>query len=380
MKFFRNKLTSAKRVKTSETPGSINSATINVLLGADIGKKGSGSAEPENQHLASLYEEIEKLNIAIHPFSRKALLQRCDVVHIHWPEWLVRWHEIPFALFDIVTVLGLLYFARARGAAIVWTAHNLEPHEVTRPRLWRLYNAIFQTQLDLAISLNGAGPKLLSSRYPRLQSVPFCVVPHGHYCNQYARISNTADVRRNLELDEKPTLLCFGQIRPYKNIPMLVRAWKELPLPRPQLVVAGRTSSSDLEQAIRVEALGVDDIRLLLSFVSKEEVSGIFSVADAVVAPYDSSSALNSGVAHLALSLSTPAVVNDNPANRYLQEVFGAEWIWLCNGTPEDAMRAALDAVSASRPEKPDLSMINYDRLATMTRQAYLDAIQLRRV
>lgn len=94
--------------------------------------------------------------------------------------------------------------------------------------------------------------------------------------------------------------------------------------------------------------------------------------------PYMARSALNSGVAHLALSLSRPAVLNDTPANQDLRDVFGPKWVWLCDGTAEDALRTALVASATTRPETLDLDMIDYKRLAAETLRAYSDAIATR--
>ena len=330
----------------------------------------------DNPCLQLLFTEVAKHGVRVSPFSGKvSLLRRYDVIHVHFPEWLVRWRNSWMAPFDIVSILGLLWLARRRGSALIWTGHDLEPHELSHPWLWRFYSKFFISQVDLLISFSKGATALLVDRYPQLASVPTVVVPHGHYRDYYTAPPDATAFREDLRLDDRPILLCFGLIRPYKNIPGIIRAWKQLPGPRPQLVIAGRPMDPELAEIIRSEAGDSSDIHLLLRFVPPDEVPTIFAAADVVLMPYLARSTLNSGVAHLALSLDRPAVLHDGPANRDLRDTFGAEWVWLCDGTAEDTLRVALAAVAAPRPEVPDLQSLEYEQLAAATLRAYLAAI-----
>jgi beta-1,4-mannosyltransferase len=329
----------------------------------------------DNPSLLLLFSEVMRHGVKISPYSSKRnLLGRPDVIHIHFPEWLVGWKRPWIAPLEVVAVLGLLWLARRRGAALVWTGHDLEPHELSRPRLWRAYNRFFISQVDVLISFSDGATSLLVERYSQLAGVPTVVVPHGHYRDYYTAPPKAAILRKELNLDHRPVLLCFGLIRPYKNLPGIIRTWRQLPEPRPQLVIAGRPMDSEMAEVIKQEAGDSTDAHLLLRFIHDDEVPTIFEIADVVLMPYMARSALNSGVAHLAFSLSRPAVVNDTPANQNLRDVFGGEWVWLCDGTPEDALRTALVAAATTRPKTLDLDVINYKRLAAETLCAYSDA------
>jgi beta-1,4-mannosyltransferase len=333
-----------------------------------------------NPFFTLLFAEAANRDTRINAFSRKALLlRRHDVIHIHWPEWHVRWEAIRSALTDIATFITLLWLARRRGAAVVWTGHNLEPHEIPRPRLWRFFQRCFLSQVDLLISFGEGATSLLENRYPQLAQVPVSIVPHGHCRDYYPAHPDVAALREELALDERPVFLYFGLIRPYKEVPALIRSWKHLPVPPAQLIVAGHPQTPELETAIRREAVGAKDVHLILRVIDDDEVPTLFAAADAVIMPYGARSALNSGVAHLALSLARPVVVNDTVANRDLRDAFGPDWVWLCDGTPEGTIRVALDAAAASRSEEPDLSALDAARLGAKIRQAYSEAMVSRR-
>lgn len=329
----------------------------------------------DNPSLLLLFSEVTRHGVKISPYhKKKILLSRPDVIHIHFPEWLVSWRRPWLAPLEVVATLGLFWLARRRGAALVWTGHDLEPHELSRPRLWRAYNKFFISQVDVLISFSQGATSLLIERHSQLARVPAIVVPHGHYRDYYTAPAEAAILRKELKLDDRPVLLCFGLIRPYKNLPLIIQAWRQLPEPRPQLVIAGRPMNSEIAEIIKREAADFNDVHLLLRFIHDDEVPTIFAIADVVLMPYIARSALNSGVAHLAFSLSRPAVLNDTPANQNLRDVFGDEWVWLCDGTPEDALRTALVAAATTRPATLDLDVINYKRLAAETICAYSDA------
>jgi glycosyltransferase involved in cell wall biosynthesis len=361
-------------IDASGSPAELEPTVVNVLMSP------SPEELADNPFLALLFAEAVRCGTRISAYSRKyLLLKRYDVIHIHWPEWHVRWKTIPRALFDMATFLSLIWLARLRGAAIVWTGHDLEAHEVSRARLARLFHRLFVSQVDLLISFGEGATALLVDRYPRLARIPVSIIPHGHYRDYYTACPDVATFRDEFRLDQRPVVLSFGLIRPYKNIPALIRAWKQLPVPRPQLIVAGRPLTTELEMAIRHEADGAKDVRLILRFINDEEVPTIFAAADSVIMPYAARSALNSGVAHLALSMGKPAVVNDTAANRDLQGTFGSDWVWLCDGTPEEALRVAVEAAIAERPAAPDLSVVDAARLGAETRRAYSNAMASRR-
>lgn len=333
----------------------------------------------DNPSLLLPFSDVARNGVQIRPFSGKAsLLGPQDVIHIHFPEWLVRWKSLWVASFDVVAIVGLLWLARRRGAVMVWTGHDPEPHELARPRLWRVYSRLFLSQVDLLISFGDGATALLFNRYPQLARVATAVVPHGHYRAYYQSRPDVAALRGELGLDQRPVLLCFGLVRPYKNVPGIIKAWKQLPQPRPQLVIAGRPMDAATAEAIMREADGAADVHLLLRFIPAEDVPTLFAASDVAILPYIARSALTSGAAHLALSLNTPAVVNDTPVAQDLRDLFGKEWVWLYDGTAEDAMQQALAAPAAARPPELDLRTLDYGQLAAKTHRAYADAIMAR--
>jgi glycosyltransferase involved in cell wall biosynthesis len=329
-----------------------------------------------NPYIALLIDAARARGDRITYFSSRALLRRRDIVHVHWPESLIRWRSLRLSVYDIARVTLMLRFARARGARLVWTGHNLEPHEIARPFMWRLYSRLFVAQVDLLVSTGPGAARALVERYPALAHVPLATVPHGHYVGRYPTCDDPLPVAGRLGLSaDRPVFLVFGRVRPYKNVPAIVRAWRELSQASDsavgQLLVAGKPSSRALEAEIRDCAAGDRDIHLVLRFIDDDEVAALFALSDVVVASYLAPSALSSGAAVLALSLCRPVVVTNTPAGRDLRDLVGSGWVYLCDGTPTGALGAAQRAAAAHRDGGPDLSALDWESLGEQLGTAY---------
>src|SRR2546423_439948 len=141
---------------------------------------------------------------------RRALAGRYDVLHLHWPEVLLRSPSRARALARRAATTLLLGVLRARRIAVVRTLHNPQPHE--QPPL-----------LDRAV-LRGLDRS--TTRWIRLN--PFTAEPdpartstilHGHYRDWFGPAGRPAVPGR---------LLCFGLLRPYKGVESLLEAFGEL--------------------------------------------------------------------------------------------------------------------------------------------------------
>ena len=151
------------------------------------------------------------------------------------------------------------------------------------------------------------------------------IVPHGHYIGVYPRGSaSRAEVRERLKLGEDDYVyLAFGQIRPYKRLSELVRAFRALPDDGVALVIAGEPRDGDDATALRALASGDRRIRLDLRRVPVLEVAELHDAADACVFAYRDM--FSSGSALLALSWGLPIVVPANSSGTEIVEPPGVE-------------------------------------------------------
>jgi glycosyltransferase involved in cell wall biosynthesis len=102
-----------------------------------------------------------------------------------------------------------------------------------------------------------------------------------------------------------PIALCFGLMRPYKGLDVLVEAWRRAELPAgAELWMVGRPRM-DIEP---LRAASPPSVRWLTRFVSDAELAALFRAADLAVLPYREIE--QSGVLYTALAFGTPLLLS----------------------------------------------------------------------
>ncbi len=257
---------------------------------------------------------------------RALFRSRYDIIHVHWPEWILdgrsRRHKATF--------LTALAWSRRRGARVVWTVHNIGHHErASRPAQWAWRP--FLSMVDGFISLTARGVGVARDAFPALRDTPAFVVPHGHYRDAYPHSVGAEAARARLGIPIGGRVyLFFGQLRPYKGITDLVRAFRALDDPSAVLVVAGRPISDDLRRELERAAAPEPRVHLHFGLVPVDEVQNYFAAADVVVLPY--SETFNSGAAMLALSFDRPIIAPAAGAFPELEERLGRDWVATYSG------------------------------------------------
>lgn len=330
-----------------------------------------------NPYTSLLYQAVGALGVEVAEFSKRNLRSSTwDICHLHWPEQALAGKNTPKAWFKVNTLLAALRRARRRGTKVVWTIHNLGQHEGYHPDLERAFWRRFMGQLDGVVSLSQAGLDLAWERLPELRALPSFVVPHGHYREVYPQTLSPARARRELGIAPDVTVVAhIGKLRPYKNVPQLIRVHRGLGDAGAMLLVCGSPLDSALERQIRATAGDDPNVRLNLSFVDNDALQLYLKAADLLVFPY--AEILNSGSALLGLSFDRPILVPNRGAMAELRETVGDGWVQTYDGEFNAAiLRRALDwARSARRGDHAPLGELDWSSLGRKTVDAYRDII-----
>ena len=326
-----------------------------------------------NPYNRLLSEALEHHGIEVHEFTpERALKGSYDLWHVHWPDDVLSYPSLARAGGMMTAELALMVWARARGIPVVWTVHDLGPHDNYHPLLERLFWTGFIPQVDGYISLSATGRELARTQHPRLERVPSKVVPHGHYRTAYPDPVPRAEGRDALGIDDDvPVILYIGRIRPYKNVGRLIRAFTSMEHSRARLLVAGNPASSSLREALQYAAASNPRVRLDLRFIPTDLVPTYMAAADMVALPYDN--VLHSGAALLALSFNRPVMVPARGAMRELQEYVGSSWVHTFDGRlVASKLDAGLQwATETQRSDEAPLDLFGWDVLAERTIDLY---------
>lgn len=291
-----------------------------------------------------------------------------DVTHVHWPESVFN-HTLPEAWITTESLLVALGRARARGAKVLWTVHNLRAHERRHPVAEARFRDRYFELLDGIVTLSEAGREAAVATYPRLAALPSWVVPHPHYRGRYPDTMSRAQARQSLGVsNDTRVLLNFGRVFEYKNLPALFAAVKQQSAQDWLVIVAGRPRSAELAAQLEREARVDPRIRLDFEFIGDESVQRYFRAADVVVLPYRE--ILNSGTALLALSFDRPVLLPRAGAGAELTRRIGGDWVYTYEGELGAADVAAALSAGQRLPERT-----NGEHLAELSAEAVSETL-----
>jgi glycosyltransferase involved in cell wall biosynthesis len=259
----------------------------------------SGSEfSPGVRRLLKLAEYVANLTaLAMHMMDR-----RPDVLHVQFLPGL-KW-KFPFELW-------FLRFVRKLGVPVVYTVHDLLPHD-TGERLEAVFAKAYALA-DRLICHSEDVKKQLQERFG-VASQKIAVVPHGPLFYDFAPSKKGAG--------DLPLVLWQGIIFPYKGLDFLLEAWKRLMDEgvRAQLSISG-TGSEEMTRAIeeKTKALGVtESVQLDFRYVPVEEMLSMYASADVVVYPYKA--VTTSGALLTGLAQGKAIVATDLPYFRHALE------------------------------------------------------------
>jgi glycosyltransferase involved in cell wall biosynthesis len=248
------------------------------------------------------------LNLAL--LSRKGSNRGTDIIHVQFTPLIEQ--KLPFELW-------FLKATRDRGIKLVYTVHNVLPHEggeQLRARYGELYSV-----MDQLICHDHAAKQRMIDEF-HIDAERITVIPHGPLFGPDDRRSTTSDrefarAKTGLPLDEC-VVLWQGIIRPYKGLTMLLSAWQAAKQAgsRGILAIVGTGDETVLREIRRqVRSLGIDSsVHLDLRFVSIEELAAYHEAADVFVYPYNSIT--TSGALATGLGYRKAIIASDLPAFR----------------------------------------------------------------
>jgi glycosyltransferase involved in cell wall biosynthesis len=250
-----------------------------------------------------------------------------DVVHYQW-----------------LTLEAIDAFLMAGGVPRVFTSHNVLRRGTgwLRERAARLVAA----RADAIVAHTDAGATALVERFGA-DPERVHTIPHGAF-DYLARQPDEEPLPDELAEVEGPVVLCFGILRPYKGVDVLIEAFREIE--GAELWVVGRPWMS-LEPLVQAAARSRSTVRFVDRFVSEREVPAFFRRADVVVLPYRRID--QSGVLYTALAFGKAMVLSDVGGFSEIGRVHGAARLV----PPEDpaALREALAGLLADPAARAEL-------------------------
>jgi glycosyltransferase involved in cell wall biosynthesis len=243
-------------------------------------------------------------------FSGRWLLRNlhgADYLHLHWPSFLYARETVYRTCRDFALFLFLLALARWRGIGVIWTVHNLMPHQrCILPFLDELARWLIVRQSDRFLIHGPSAASVVEQKYPAVRGRT-TLIQLGHFIGYYPDTIGREQARAQLGLSPADRVFLFtGVCRPNKNLHGLVAAFARLP-GTPVLLIASKFPTPEYENLIRT-AIEPFRERVILhaGFVPDDKFQLYFGACDVVVMPY--LEILTSAMALLAISFGRPVV------------------------------------------------------------------------
>ncbi|HTD09700.1 MAG TPA: glycosyltransferase family 4 protein [Solirubrobacteraceae bacterium] len=212
-----------------------------------------------------------------------------DVVHFQW--------------LTVQHIDGHLLPARHTPAGasrpLVLTAHDILPREA-RPGQRDAQRRLYEHFDAIVVHSQHGRARLIDELGVDGERVH--VIPHGAFAHLAAEDATGAAPPLPFQTD-LPVVLCFGLMRPYKGIDLLLEAWRGIDDAELWIAGAPRMDISALRAA------APPGVRFVPRFITDDELPAFFRRAELVVLPYREID--QSGVLFTALAFGKPLLLSD---------------------------------------------------------------------
>jgi len=324
----------------------------------------------------------QTLNIALSPFL--LLLHRArgyQVLHLHWVfQFQLPWADgRRWARRAMQSWFGFyLWVAKALGYAIVWTAHDIVPHEQVFADDKAAQRQLIE-RASVVVALSGA----TSSELQRLGARRVKVVPFGPFAYPERCDAARRDARASFGLSEQECVMVhLGKLSPYKGTDLLLRAAASLPPDAKfRVLVVGSCPDDSYRRLLYQLAASLGEkASLRLERVSDEEMGRYLLASDVAVLPFREVS--NSSAVLTAQCYSLPVIV---PSLANLADI-PPEAALRYDGTPEGLAHALGTFLAMAPPQRQALADAGYafamswdwKAVALAMAEAYSEALSAR--
>lgn len=294
-----------------------------------------------------------------------------DVLHFNWLHGFYRRDDLQATVAAYHDFAQSLHVARRLGYRMVWTLHNLYPHERPFPKVDHMARLLVADHADVVLA-HCEHAAALAREHFFVDDVR--VVPHGNFIDVFPNTVTRSEARARLGLpSDSFVYLFFGNARGYKSIESLIDTFVQLPQEDAILGLMMR-NAFDPEYGQRLIAR-TDDERVHVwtsAFFDVDEFQLYLNSADVVVLPF--AEVLTSGSAITALGFARPVIL---PALGCMSELIDERAGILYDPTEDGALSAALRAIrqrdlsAAGAAARNRAEALDWDGIAAQVVAAY---------
>jgi beta-1,4-mannosyltransferase len=324
-----------------------------ILLAKSLEPLGIYVTKPESFSSGAIQSELSDVFWKI-MFGRL----KTDILHLHWLPPFKRKHIRSFKLISYLLELVIL---RIIGVKIVWTAHNMRPHEsVSKTGDWLIAKTTAKIANAIIVHNEDARDKVFSTFNLKKPDNIF-VIPHGNFIGHYDNNINRASARSQLGIADSTFIFLFmGRVRPYKGVLQLIDAYKTFrkDVPDSILVIAGRPLDEKFSNIIREKIAGAG-LLYRDGFVPDSQIQIYMNASDVTVFPY--TDILTTGAVIMAMSFARACVA---PKLGFIKDVLDDNGAFLYDPDEKDGLLNALNSAYSRRENIASMGQYNFRKVS----------------
>ena len=225
-------------------------------------------------------------------------LREIRSIYLNWPENMIKDNDI-----------RLIKKAKLCGVRIVWVYHNKIPHDSDKTDMV-VRNTKFLIKISNIIIIHSRqSVEVLKQFEPKFKLDKVKYLGHPEFAGDYFGYMQTDKLQKH---NDHFLFAFYSQIRPYKNIEILINAFNRLDKSYEcELVIVGQSSSEEYFNSLKAISMDNDRITLISHYINSLEMAAYLERADILVLPYSYKSAMNSGTMIMAFSYKRTVIVPD---------------------------------------------------------------------
>jgi glycosyltransferase involved in cell wall biosynthesis len=252
-----------------------------------------------NKYIDIMLNIIQSIDdkVEVYPFRlKKYFLFSRDI----WKSdiaWL-NWYEADAGIVKNILKMAILFLLKKLNRKkIIYILHNKKPHDSRK--IWHLF--LLQNSIYYFSDVIVIHSKLSEQEIPVKYRQKIQYIPHPNYIGEYGDIIDSEQTKTKL------SLLFFGQIRPYKNIELLINTVSRFRSEDVELTIVGKSISIEYQEKIE-NLVKNKNIKYIPEFIEDSEIKFFIRQYDLLILPYDTRSSLNSGMVILSFSYSKTVI------------------------------------------------------------------------
>lgn len=251
----------------------------------------------ENRNLNNLYKIIkDRYEVASFDKVKKGDYFKYDVYHFNFIEGTSG--NLMSQKLDYLKKKLFINVLKLLKKKIIWTVHNNIPHETDNKRLTINFMEFMAKKSD---KIHIFCTDTLNNNFLKKYKDKTVLIPHWDYVWNYPKGNISIYSKYDIPTNKK-IILFIGQIRKYKNIELLIKAFVESRLGENDFILLICGKCWDPVYRRELKNLSNQDVYFDFNFINDFEMESYLRQSQILVAPFNKISSLNSWTLWMAMS------------------------------------------------------------------------------